>query len=62
MVFSTSVSVSQSCDKGNQVIFDNEKCVIKNPNTGDIFITAIRDDNVYALITNGIVAQDFKCL
>ena len=56
------LSVSQLCDKGNQVIFDKEKCVVKNPNTGDTFITALRHDNVYALNTNEIAAQNFKCL
>ena len=56
------LSVSQLCDKGNQVIFDKEKCVVKNPNTGDTFITALRHDNVYALNTNEITAQNFKCL
>ena len=55
-------SVSQLCDKGNQVIFDKEKCVVKNPNTGDTFITALRYDNVYTLNTNEIAAQNFKCL
>ena len=54
--------ISQLCDKGNQVIFDQENCVVKNPNTGDIFITAIRNDNVYTLYTNVIATQDFKCL
>ena len=44
------------CDKGNQVIFDKEKCVVKNPNTGDTFITALRHDNVYTLNTNEIAA------
>ena len=29
---------------------------------GDILITAFRHDDVYALNTNEIVAQDFKCL
>ena len=47
--------------KGNQVIFDREKCVVKNPNRGDIFITALKQNNVYALNTNEIAAQDFKC-
>ena len=56
------LSVSQLCDKGNQVIFDKEKCVVKNPNTGDTFITALRHDNVYVLNTNKIAAQNFKCL
>ena len=56
------LSVSQLCDKGNQVIFNKEKCVVKNPNTGDIFITTLRDDNVYALNTNEFAIQDFKCL
>ena len=45
------LSVYQLSDKGNQEIFYNEKCV-KNPNTGDILITARRQDNVYALNTN----------
>ena len=56
------LSVSQLCDKGNQVIFDKEKCVVKNPNTGDTFITALRHDNVYTLNTKEIAAQNFKCL
>ena len=28
------LSVFQLCDKGNKVIFDKEKCVVKIPNTG----------------------------
>ena len=56
------LSVSQLCDKVNEVIFDKEKCVVKNPNTGDTFLTAFRNDNVYALHTNKIAAQNFKCL
>ena len=35
------LSVSQLCDKGNQIIFDKEKCVVKYPNIGDTFITAL---------------------
>ena len=54
--------MSQLCGKGNQVIFDIEKCIVKNPNTGDIFITTLKHDNVYALNTNEIAAQDLKCL
>ena len=54
--------VSQLCDKGNQVIFDKEKCVVKNPNNGNTFITALRHDNVYASNTNETTSQDFKCL
>ena len=54
--------MSQICVKGNQVIFDKEKCFVKNPHTGDIFITDLRHGNVYALNTNKIIAQDFKCL
>ena len=54
--------MSQSCDKGNLVIFDKEKCVFKNPYTGDTFITALRHDNVYGLNTNAIVTKNFKCL
>ena len=50
------LSVSQLCDKGNKVIFDKEKCVVKNPKTGDTLITALRNDNVYALHTNEIAA------
>lgn len=45
------LSVSQLCDIGSQVIFNKEKYVVKNPNTGNIFITALRHDNVYALHT-----------
>ena len=56
------LSVSQLYDKGNQVIFDKEKCVFKTPNTGDTFISALRHDNVYALNTNEITAQNFNSL
>lgn len=56
------LSVSQLCDKGNHVIFDKEKYVVKNLNTSDIFITALRYDNVYALHINEITVEDFKCL
>ena len=44
------LSVFQLCDKGNKIIFDKEKCVVKNPITEDIFITTLRHDNVYALL------------
>lgn len=47
------------CDKDNLVIFDKEKCVVKNPNTGYISITTLRHDNVYALYMNEIAAEDF---
>ena len=44
------------------MIFDKEKYVVKNPNIGDTFITALRHDNVYALNTKEIAVQNFKCL
>ena len=50
------LSVSQLCDKGNQVIFDKDKCVVKNPNTGYTFITALRHANAYTLNTTKIAA------
>ena len=48
------LSVSQLCNKGNQVIFNKEKFVVKNPYTRNIFITTLIRDNVYVLNTNKI--------
>ena len=56
------LSVSQLCNKGNHVIFYKEKCVVKNPNTGDTFITALRHDHVYALNTNQNCSSKFQVI
>ena len=56
------LSVSHLCDKGNHIVFDKEKCIVKNSDIEDLLITPLRHDNVYALNTNEIAAQDFMCL
>ena len=56
------LSISQLCDKGNVVIFDKTKCVVKDVENGNIILTAFRDNNVYAMRTNMINKGNLKCL
>jgi len=43
------LNISQLCDKGNYVWFDNFKCTVKNVITNDIVLHGSRLDNVYAV-------------
>ena len=48
------LSISQLCDKGNQVVFDKDKCEVKCIKSGKVIITAPRCDNIYSMFTNKV--------
>ena len=43
----TLLSVSQICDKGNEVKFTSEKCTVVNLTTKKVILTAYRSKNMY---------------
>lgn len=45
--------LSQLCDKGNQMIFDKDKCEVKCIKSGKVIIIFDpRCDNIYSMFTN----------
>ena len=56
------LSVSQLCDKGHKVVFDKDKCVVQDEESGKCILTAPRPDNVYIVHTNHVVGESLKCL
>ena len=43
------ISISQLCDKGMSVIFDNESCKIIEKSTNSIVFTGKRKGNIYTI-------------
>ena len=56
------LSVSQLCDRGNKVIFDKDKCVVQDEQSGQCILTTPRSNNVYSLSTNHVAGENLKCL
>ena len=40
------LSISQLCDKGNQVIFFNNECQVRDLSSNELKLTRIREENV----------------
>ncbi|XP_059635284.1 uncharacterized protein LOC132277441, partial [Cornus florida] len=53
-------SISQLCDKGYDVLFKSDKCIVKKDNV-EVF-HALRNGNVYSLLLCELHDQDVKCL
>ena len=56
------LSVSQSCDKGNEVKFTSEKCIVVNLTTKKVILTAHRSKNIYVDNLETDHGDDLTCL
>ena len=56
------LSVSQICDKGNEVKFTSEKCTVVNLTTNKVILTAHRSNNMYVSNLETSHGDDLSCL
>ena len=56
------MGVSQLCDKGFKVLFCKESCTILNTNRDLTIFIGKREDNVYTLFFDELIARDTECL
>ena len=56
------LSVSQICDKGNEVKFTSEKCIVVNLTTKKVILTAYRSKNMYVANLETSHGDDLTCL
>ena len=56
------LSISQLCDRGNEVWFTKEACVISDKTTGNILLTGNRKGNVYVANFNSTSSEEMTCL
>ena len=56
------LSISQLCDRGNEVWFTKEACVISDKTTGNILLTGNRKGNVYVADFNSTSSEEMTCL
>ena len=56
------LSVSQICDKGNEVNFTSEKCTVVNLTTKKLILTAQRCKNMYVANLETSHKDDLTCL
>ena len=56
------LSISQLCDKGNEVWFIKGACVIYDLSTGNILLTENRKGNVYVVEFNSTNSKTMTCL
>ena len=56
------LSVSQICDKGNNVLFTEKKCRVTNSVTGNLVLLGKRHKNVYKVKTVDSKEDTLKCL
>ena len=56
------LSISQLCDKGNEVWFTKEACVVSDKTTGNILLTGNRKGNVYVADFNSTSSEEMTCL
>ena len=56
------LSISQLCDKRNEVIFKSDCCIVKNICDNHILLVAYRTNNVYTLEFDDLSQQNVKCL
>ena len=56
------LSISQFCVQGYKVMFEPSRCIIKDPTSTKIILTAKRHDNTYVLYLDDILDQNVKCL
>jgi len=56
------LSVSQICDKGNEVKFLSEKCIVTNLVTREVILTSRRQKNTYIADLDNAQGDDLTCL
>jgi len=56
------LSISQLCDKGNNVIFNSSHCIIQNMHDTNTMLYRPRIDNVYAINLNVVSPNKLSCL
>ena len=56
------LSVSQICDKGNNVLFTEKECRVTNSVTGNLFLLGKRYKNVYKVKIVDSKEDTLKCL
>ena len=56
------LSVSQICDKGNEVNFTSEKCIVVNLTTKKVILTAHTSKNMYVANLETSHGDDLACL
>ena len=56
------LSISQFCDKGNNVTFTTTKCTVRNANTNDIILEGSRYGNTYKVDLNMLPCASLTCL
>lgn len=56
------LSISQICDKGNEVKFMADKCLVTNRITKRVVMSATRVKNMYAADLDSIEGDDLSCL
>ena len=56
------LSISQLCDKGNEVWFTKEACVISDKPTENILLTGNKKGNVYVADFNSTSSKGMTCL
>ena len=56
------LSVSQICDKGNEVKFTSEKCTMVSLTTNKVILSAFRSKNMYVANLETSHGDDLPCL
>ena len=56
------LSVSQICDKGNEVKFTSEKCTVVSLTTKKVILTAFRSKNMFVANLETSHGDDLTCL
>jgi transposase InsO family protein len=56
------LSISQLCDKGNEVVFDSSKCRVINSCNKQTLFTGQRSGNTYIVDLNDLPSNDVCCL
>jgi len=55
------LSISQLCDKGNDVIFNSSHCIVQNVHDKNSILYGPRIDNVYALNLRSVSPNKLSC-
>ena len=56
------LSISQICDRGNNVLFTEKECRVTNSVTGNLVLLGKRHKNVYKVKTGDSKEDNLKCL
>ncbi|MGI4673372.1 GAG-pre-integrase domain-containing protein [Klebsiella pneumoniae] len=56
------LSVTQLCDKGNNVLFTSEACIVSEKKSNEVVLTGYRKGNVYLADFNSTKAESMTCL